>query len=208
MHEIVFYGSETWFMAPHTVRTLGDFHHRLAHRLKELQPCSGLDGGCMDTQLAEVMSEVVLQEVETYVSRLQNTVTQYIATWSILDMYLAAERQPGQWCPSGGWIKRAWNWWGCGQRLRRQIRTKWSCRCTGRRQRQTNRLEDTVSTIIPWEYYYFDMRFLSLHIRGSVARNDIFGINWRSYGPKRDILEYWGTLIICILSYYILSMDK
>ena len=28
-----------------------------------------------------------------------------------------------------------------------------------------------------------------------VARNDIFNLKWRSYGPKWDILDYWETLI-------------
>ena len=41
-----------------------------------------------------------------------------------------------------------------------------------------------------------------------VARKYIFGIVWRRYGPKRDILDYWGTIIFCLLSYYILSKDK
>ena len=41
-----------------------------------------------------------------------------------------------------------------------------------------------------------------------VARNYIFSIIWRCYGPKRDILDYWGTNIVSILSYYILSKDK
>ena len=52
------------------------------------------------------------------------------------------------------------------------------------------------------------MQLVSLQMISSVAINDIFSINWRCYGPKRDILDYWGTLIFCILSYYILSMDK
>ena len=39
------------------------------------------------------------------------------------------------------------------------------------------------------------MHWLSLHIRGSVARNYIFGLIWRRYGPKRVILDYWGTII-------------
>ena len=42
----------------------------------------------------------------------------------------------------------------------------------------------------------------------AVARNYIFSLIWRCYGPKRDILDYWGTNIFCILSYYILSKDK
>ena len=41
-----------------------------------------------------------------------------------------------------------------------------------------------------------------------VARNYIFSLIWRCYGPKWDILDYWGTNIFCILSYYILSKDK
>ena len=41
-----------------------------------------------------------------------------------------------------------------------------------------------------------------------VERNDIFSLKWRYYGPKQDILEYWGTLIYFLLSYYILSMIK
>ena len=42
----------------------------------------------------------------------------------------------------------------------------------------------------------------------SVAINDIFSLKCRYYGPKRDILYYCGTLIFCLLSYYIISKDK
>ena len=52
------------------------------------------------------------------------------------------------------------------------------------------------------------MRFVSLQMRGSVERNDIFSLNCICYGPKRDILDYWGTLIFRLLSYYIISKDK
>ena len=41
-----------------------------------------------------------------------------------------------------------------------------------------------------------------------VARNYIFSLIWRCYGPIRDILDYWATIIYCLLSYYILSKDK
>ena len=33
-----------------------------------------------------------------------------------------------------------------------------------------------------------------------VARFYIFSFIWRCYDPKRDILDYWGTNILCILS--------
>ena len=52
------------------------------------------------------------------------------------------------------------------------------------------------------------MRLVSLQMRGSVVRIYIFGLIWRRYGPKRDILDYWGTIIFCLLSYYILLKDK
>ena len=33
----------------------------------------------------------------------------------------------------------------------------------------------------------------------TVARNDIFSLKWRHYGPKGDILDYWGTLIFLFI---------
>ena len=39
------------------------------------------------------------------------------------------------------------------------------------------------------------MRLVRLHSRGSVARNCIFSLIWRCKGPKRYILDYWGTII-------------
>ena len=39
------------------------------------------------------------------------------------------------------------------------------------------------------------MRLVSLKMRGSVEINYIFGLIWRRYGPKQDILDYWGTII-------------
>ena len=50
---------------------------------------------------------------------------------------------------------------------------------------------------------------VSLELMGriTVLRKYIFGLIWRCYGPKRGILDYWGTIIFCLLSYYILSKD-
>ena len=53
------------------------------------------------------------------------------------------------------------------------------------------------------------MRLVSLHVRGSVAKNYIFSIIWRYYGPKRDILDYWGTSYFVyypIISYRIIKV--
>ena len=34
--------------------------------------------------------------------------------------------------------------------------------------------------------------------RAGIARNDILSLKWIYYGPKRDILDYWETLIFFI----------
>ena len=52
------------------------------------------------------------------------------------------------------------------------------------------------------------MQLVSLQTKGSVARNYIFSLIWRCYGPKQDILDYWGKNIVYIFSYYILSKDN
>ena len=85
------YGSETWVMTPYIGRVLGGFHHRLAHRLTGRQPWRGRDGVWIYPPLEDAMAEAGLQEVDTYVSRCQNTVAQFIATRPIRNLCLAAE---------------------------------------------------------------------------------------------------------------------
>ena len=43
------------------------------------------------------MRESGLEEMETYISRRNNTVAKFIATRPILDLFLEAERRPGSW---------------------------------------------------------------------------------------------------------------
>ena len=52
------------------------------------------------------------------------------------------------------------------------------------------------------------MWLVSLPTRGGVGRKYIFGLFWRCYGTKRDILDYWGRIIFCLLSYDILLKDN
>ena len=56
--------------------------------------------------------------------------------------------------------------------------------------------------------YEVSMRLVSLQMRGDLSRNYIFSLIWIYHGPKRYILDYWETVRFCLLSYYILSMDK
>ena len=95
VQSVLIYGSETWVMTPHIGRCLGRFHHWVAHRLTWRKPRRGQEIVWVYTPLEDAMAEARLQEVKTYVSRLQNTVTQFITTRPIMDLCMAAECRPG-----------------------------------------------------------------------------------------------------------------
>ena len=64
-------------------------------------------GGWVYSPLPEAMAEARLQELETYIFRLQNTVAQFIDTRPIMELFLAAEKCLGsqvtkQWWEQGG----------------------------------------------------------------------------------------------------------
>ena len=87
-------GSETWVMTPRIGRVWGGFHHRVALRMTGRQPHRGRYGICVYPLLEAAMAEAGLQGVESYVSRLHNTVAHFIAKRAITDLCLAAERRP------------------------------------------------------------------------------------------------------------------
>ena len=91
---VLLYGSEIWVMTPCIRMVLGRFRHRVAHRLTGRQPWKRRYRVWIYPPLEDVMAEARLQEVEIYVSRLQNTAAQFIATRPIMELCLAAERRP------------------------------------------------------------------------------------------------------------------
>ena len=74
---------------------LGGFHHRVARRLTGKKSRKGRDGGWVYPPLEDKMAEAGVQGVDTYVSCLQNTVVQYIATRTIMELCLAVKQSPG-----------------------------------------------------------------------------------------------------------------
>ena len=87
------YESETWVITTCIRRVLGRFHHRVAHSLTGKQPRQEKDGLWTYTLMEDVTAEAMLQEVETFISRCQNTVTQFITTRHIIDLCIAVERR-------------------------------------------------------------------------------------------------------------------
>ena len=71
------------------------FHHKVDRILTGHQPQKVLDGMWLYPPLAEVKVEAYLHEVDTYVSRLQNTVSRYIIIRAIMDLGVFLEREGG-----------------------------------------------------------------------------------------------------------------
>ena len=126
------YGSETWFMTSHPGRVLGGFHHRVARRLAGRKNMIGRDGVWVYPPLEGAMAESVLQEVETYVYRRQNTATQFIATRPIMDLCLVSEQRLGSSVAKRWWDQEGLDMVGMNGRRGRRIRT-------GRRRRRRRR---------------------------------------------------------------------
>ena len=95
MKLVLIYGSDTWVLIPCMKGVLGGFHHRVARRLTGRQPRKGWYRVWVYPPLEDAMAKAGFQEVETYFSRLQNTVAQYITTRAIMDMCMAVKRRPG-----------------------------------------------------------------------------------------------------------------
>ena len=87
---VLLYRSESWVMSTRIGKTLGGFQHRLKGRITQRNG----DGTWTYPPLEEAMVEEGMQEVETYIDRHQNTATEFIATWPIMDLCLAAVRRP------------------------------------------------------------------------------------------------------------------
>ena len=92
---IFLYGLDTWVMTLHIRRVLGRFHRKVVCRLTGRQTIRGQDGGWVYTPAEESMAEAVLQEVENYFYRKQNTAAYFISTRPIMDLCLTSGRRPG-----------------------------------------------------------------------------------------------------------------
>ena len=82
-------------MTPRIRRLLGGFRNRVARQLSGKFPRRQADGTWEFSPLGDAMRAAGLEEIETYVSRRQSTVAQYIATRPIIDLCLDTERIMG-----------------------------------------------------------------------------------------------------------------
>ena len=92
---VLLFGSETWVATPRMGRVLGGFQDQVARRLMGRLPRHKNDGKQEYTSAAAAREEAGLQTMQEYIRRWQNTVAQYIATRSMLDLCEGSEKASG-----------------------------------------------------------------------------------------------------------------
>ena len=93
---VLLLGAETWVLTPRMEQALDIFQHRVARRLTGSQPRRQWGGSWAYPPLAEAMGEASFEGIRKTVTRRQNTVAQYIATRSIMDLCEKSNWKPGE----------------------------------------------------------------------------------------------------------------
>ena len=93
---VILFGSEMWVVTPQLEKALAGFHHWEVWRMTGIGPKRQLDGTGVYPPIGSEMETVGLDEIGVYISRRQNTVSQYIVTRPIMESCLAAERRTGK----------------------------------------------------------------------------------------------------------------
>ena len=76
--EVLLFGAETWVSNPNIGRLLGSFHNGVSIWLAGVQPRRRTDGIWNSPLLDDALQAAGLETIETYISRGQNEVAQYI----------------------------------------------------------------------------------------------------------------------------------
>ena len=89
---VLLFGSETWVVTPHLGKALGGFQDQVARRLTGRLLRRKPGRKWVYTSAETAREEAGFLKMEDYIRRCQNTVGQYIATQSLLDLCEGSER--------------------------------------------------------------------------------------------------------------------
>ena len=110
--QVLLFGAETWFLMRKMESALDDFQGRIARKLTGRHPCRGRDGRWFYPSLAGAMKEAGIVRIWTSILQRQNTVAQFIATRTILDLCKGAVRRTGARVPRRWWEQTRIDWKG------------------------------------------------------------------------------------------------
>ena len=83
---VLFFGYETWVVTPRLDKALAGFHHRVVRRMAGMGPKCQFNRTWVYPPIGAALVTVGPEEIGLYITRLQNTVAQYIVTYPIMDL--------------------------------------------------------------------------------------------------------------------------
>ena len=92
---LLIFGAENWVVTSHIGKVLGGFQTEVERRMTGHLPWRTTDMTWIYTSAAATREAAGFLKMEEYTRRLQNTVTQYIYTRSLLELCEGSERYPG-----------------------------------------------------------------------------------------------------------------
>ncbi len=92
---VLLFGSETWNLAPSSLKRLEGFHHRAAWRMVGTGPWLNPDGSWTYPNTEAVMKEVGLRSISHYVEVRRQHIFNFIVNRPILDLCRESVRKRG-----------------------------------------------------------------------------------------------------------------
>ena len=86
VQSVLLFGSETWVVTPQMLQALSAFHNRVARRIANKLPQRQRDGSWTYPPLSEALKDAGLYSLQTYISRRQNTIAEWVATRPIYQL--------------------------------------------------------------------------------------------------------------------------
>ena len=113
---VLLFGSETWVLTSKMEKALDTFQARVERTLTGRQPRNGIYRTCYYPSLAGAMKKVGIVRIWTSILRRKNTVAQFIATRSILDLCEKVNKRPGARVSRRWWEQTGIDWKGARER--------------------------------------------------------------------------------------------
>ena len=92
---VILFGLETWVINPCLEKSLKGFHHYAVQWMAVMVLKCQRDGTWLYPPTGAALEMLGLYDIGVYIFFCKNTVAQYIATFPIMNLCLAAERKPG-----------------------------------------------------------------------------------------------------------------
>jgi hypothetical protein len=82
---VLLFGSETWSLAPGTLKRLDGFHHRAAWRMAGMRPSHDGEGNWAYSSNTQALKKVGLYTIEHYIGVRWQTISNYIVNQPIFE---------------------------------------------------------------------------------------------------------------------------